>query len=127
MKIKTNDFWRRVDQMVKEKNVTLKGFCASIGVAHSTFSNQRTYSVLPPKIEQVAAMAKYLDVTIDFLLYGNEENDPILKEYKGTETFRRLVDKCYACNQDQRQVLETMIDSWKVPYYPPNIREAGLA
>ncbi|MGX8678381.1 MAG: hypothetical protein ACQGQO_04660 [Sphaerochaetaceae bacterium] len=67
-------FWKNVDRLVDDKNLTIVDFCKYSGINYRSLSNQR-YRNQVPKLEQIIGMAKYFGVSIDFLVGVSNKSD----------------------------------------------------
>ena len=70
------DFINRIVLLMKENNITQKKLAQDLGISASSITNWIKGKIKNPSAETVARIAKYFDVTPDFLL-GDEANDPI--------------------------------------------------
>lgn len=65
----------RIKEKMKEKNVTAKRMLAEVGLGVNTMSNMKTSM---PTADNLARIADYLDVSVDYLL-GRTDNPDINK------------------------------------------------
>ncbi len=68
-----NSFWARIGYLLKARHETLTDLCKGCGITYSSVNNQRTRNNLP-KVEQFYAMARYLGVSMEYLLTGTERD-----------------------------------------------------
>ena len=72
------DFWDRVKKLCKEKKITQKDLSAQIGYEQRTIEAQ-IFKKSVPDIEEVFKIATIFNVSIEFLVTGNETN-PLKEE-----------------------------------------------
>lgn len=78
-------FWSRVDSSLKSRRRTLTDLCHDCDIGYRAVNGQRTRNNLP-KVEQLYAMAQYLETSMEYLLTGIEP------EFKLPERLRIIVD-----------------------------------
>lgn len=66
------DIVSRIKKLAKEKNLTLAEIGQTTGIGETAIYR---WDVSKPNVYNVAKVAKLLDVTIEFLLYGKNENE----------------------------------------------------
>ena len=69
MYVKT--FWLRIKQLLKATKTTQKELAAYIGIPHRTLENWISRGILP-LIGEGYRMAKFFNVSVDFLVTGRE-------------------------------------------------------
>lgn len=71
------EFVEILENYLKTKKISRRQFCSLVDIPNSTISSWKTKNVLP-SIELVAKVAKFMNVSLDWLVYGNlfeGEND----------------------------------------------------
>ena len=68
------DFVEILENFLKEKNISRRQFCALVDIPNSTISSWKSKNVLP-SIELVAKVAKFMNVSLDWLVYGELFDD----------------------------------------------------
>ena len=61
------DFWKRVDELRKEK--TVKKICEDLGLKYTRIRDNRSEERYPNRDDMVV-IAKYLNTTVDYLMTG---------------------------------------------------------
>ena len=74
MNVNAKTFWQRINQQLKKKNATQKDLAAFIGIPQRTIENW-IYRGNFPLITEGYRMAKFLNVSIEYLVTGKERND----------------------------------------------------
>lgn len=74
--------YERVSILASNKNISLKKLARELGLSESAIYQWRTSS---PKVETVAKVADYFNVSTDYLL-GRENNDNSIISHFRTET-----------------------------------------
>ena len=62
-----------LDNYLKEKKISRRQFCALVDIPNSTISSWKSKNVLP-SIELVAKVAKFMNVSLDSLVYDSTES-----------------------------------------------------
>lgn len=60
-----------LENYLKEKKISRRQFCALVDIPNSTISSWKSKNVLP-SIELVAKVAKFMNVSLDRLVYGEQ-------------------------------------------------------
>ena len=89
------DFWNRVKALLKQKKITQEVLAKTANLNYSNLKQQIFYNRIP-KAEEAAKIAAALNVSTEYLLYGEEnisdiEAALILKFRKLTEDQKKLV------------------------------------
>ena len=90
---KNTGFTSRLNNKIKEKGISNPKFCKKIGIGYSTFMNyfnSDNYGRVP-EWEQLLKISKGLDVSIEWLLTGDEPE----KESKKTDTLSKLSESLF--------------------------------
>ena len=69
-------FWLRIKQLLKRTNTTQKDLAKFIGISQRTLENW-IYRGYYPLINEGYRMAKFLNVSVDFLVTGKERSKEI--------------------------------------------------
>ena len=72
MKIRsTAELVEILENYKKKKKISRRQFCALVDIPNSTISSWKAKKVLP-SIELVAKVAKFMNVSLDWLVYGEQ-------------------------------------------------------
>ena len=79
--MKIGDFWNRIKQELRKKAVTQESAATAIGLPYGTFRGWISKNRIPP-LNYAYSLARYLGVSLDYLITGkeNNKNTVILKE-----------------------------------------------
>ena len=66
-------FWNRIKSLIKQKGVTQDTAAKACGININTWRGWISKNIIPG-LEDSAAIAKYLNVSLDFLVRGKERN-----------------------------------------------------
>lgn len=69
MEIDAKLFWERMDTILVQRKLSLRDICENAKISYSTISSQRV-RVTVPKLDQIVAMANYLNLSLDELVLG---------------------------------------------------------
>ena len=58
-----------IDEYLKEKKISRRQFCTLIDIPNSTIATWKSKKVMP-SVELVAKVAKFMNVSLDWLVYG---------------------------------------------------------
>ncbi len=95
--------YNRFLSAMNKKNVTPYNVSKNTGIATSTLSDWKNGKSMP-KPDKIKKIANYLDVTMEYLLTGEEKEipDPLL-----TDDFINLIDLYNSSNKDgQERIME---------------------
>jgi transcriptional regulator with XRE-family HTH domain len=111
MNINPELFWERIESLAKKRNVTFIEMCKSIGLSYTTFCNQRSKFIVPPKLEQVVDMSEYLGITADQLIYGNDKTcaSPEALAVEESSRLQKIIGVLLQA-PDKIEALETFLD-----------------
>ena len=70
-----NEVLQRIEALFEKEKVTVADFCRDTGLRHSTYSSWKKYDRVP-KHEPLTIIAEYFNVSVDYLLNGENE-EPI--------------------------------------------------
>ena len=73
MGIDAKVFWNRIKTMIKQKKTTQEMAAIACGISFNTWKGWVSKGILPG-IEQCSFIAKFLDVSLDYLVMGKERN-----------------------------------------------------
>ena len=69
-----NDFYARIDELLKERKLTQKDLCQGIGLAsNQIYTNWKSRDSMPAA-DVAFKIAQYLNTTVEYLLTGSESN-----------------------------------------------------
>lgn len=98
------DFWERLKDAIKDKDLTQEWIAVKIHVPIGTFKNwltRRTY----PNAKQIVEIAHLLDTSAEYLVTGTENESLAIEE-------RRLVMAFSALSKYEREHIFCTIDAW---------------
>lgn len=67
------DFYERVKNLVKNKNLSLLPFLSSLGIEYEKYRGQKRFNNLP-RADEAVKIAQALNTTVEFLVTGEETN-----------------------------------------------------
>lgn len=67
------NFWGRIDNLLKSKNMSLRKLCLENDIAYQTVINQKCSARLPD-IQLALKIVTILDSSIEYLVYGKPAN-----------------------------------------------------
>ena len=70
MNIDAESFWRRLDEGLLNKGVSLRKMCQDTHYTYKGVINQRSAKIIPPKINQLVDFSSYLDMPLGYLILG---------------------------------------------------------
>ena len=98
-------FWNNVDSELTRRNWNLGKLCAATGIPYNTISVQRVRHSLP-KIEQVYKMASSLNVSMEFLLTGNESSNSL------SPRLRNIINACMKADELDLLLVERILRNY---------------
>lgn len=95
-------FYERLENAIREKGETIKSTERNCGIANATIKKWQTQS---PRLENVEKIAKYLNISIDWLVFGTEDKNKTIdsEEEKLLNNFRKL-------NKKDKKEIEAIIN-----------------
>lgn len=69
------DFWERLKELLKTKNITAKKMCEDLKISYNTYRNQVTKKI-KPDFDEIISFSNYLQVSCDYLLTGKVDLMP---------------------------------------------------
>ena len=69
----THAFWRRVKSLAIEKDVTQKAVAQAIGIPLNTLKKWMSKTTIPP-LDYTIELSGYFDVSIEYLVFGQDKN-----------------------------------------------------
>lgn len=84
------EFYEKVNELIKIKGVTQEWICKNADINLGTFRNRQTNGTYPNLLEG-AKIAKLLDTNVEFLIFGKEadgmtaQEAEMLRKYKSLE------------------------------------------
>ena len=94
---------QELDYFLEKKGISRKQFCTQIEIPSSTIATWKSKNILP-NTELICKVARFINVSIDWLLTGKEETDQVIdthlyklaKEHEG-------VLKGFDCLDEEKQ------------------------
>ena len=77
------DFYNRIKSLLTLKNKTITDLCHACSIPYQNFVNKRTRKTYPP-VQECYRIAKYLNVSIEYLLTGNNPDANFYPNYENT-------------------------------------------
>ena len=68
----SKEFVKLLENYIEVRNISLRSFAKSVGIPHSTIIVWKNKHTLP-SAEYFAKIAKYMNVSIDYLVFKREE------------------------------------------------------
>lgn len=87
------EFTKRIDFCLAKKNQTRKAITTDLGISSSTMSSWAAGRGSIPNANIVEKIAKYLNVTIDWLITGEENSDFTFEERELITKWRELTEE----------------------------------
>ena len=72
-KINTTDFYNRLAELCKSRNIMQKTMCKDVGFKEQHFRNKKSLGYMPT-LEQILVLAQYFNVSIEYLLTGTTDD-----------------------------------------------------
>lgn len=88
------------------------------GITRSTFSDWKN-GRYTPKQDKLQKIADYFNVTVDYLMTGNEKEEintdvlHIVKEIEKNQDLKLLFEKIINLDNEKLMIIKNMIESWK--------------
>ena len=101
-------FWKRVKNLIKAHNVSQEKFAAHLGMPLSTLKGWIFHNRIPD-VESAFVMAAALGVTVDYLVYG-KENDTVEEEKKRRSTVKEAAVRLQALQDQMREDMDIIRD-----------------
>ena len=98
------DFWNRLKDRIKDRNLTQEWVASNLKIPIGTFKNwllRRTY----PDAREAVAIARLLDTTVEHLVTGTNRSGITDDEQRIIDGYRQL-SKC------EKMHIAVIIDSW---------------
>ena len=106
----------RIANLRKELDINQKELATKVGITEASLSRYEN-NLREPKSEIIVRLAKALETSTDYLL-GVNENTKISKEDKliienlsVSENTKKLLEKIYSLEKEDREAIEKMIDN----------------
>lgn len=106
----------RIANLRKELDINQKELATKVGITEASLSRYEN-NLREPKSEIIVRLAKALETSTDYLL-GVNDNTKISKEYKliienlsVSEKTKKLLEKIYSLEKEDREAIEKMIDN----------------
>lgn len=112
MQIDAFEFWRRADNLLSKKSMTLGDLSTQATLSYSTINSQRTRHSLP-KVEQLLSMARALGVSMEYLLTG--EGEVLCAEAQAVQDDPELRALVRAISRDRRLLaaISAVVESYE--------------
>ena len=68
--------YERIDELCRKKGITGGKMCNDLGISRSTMTELRKGRTKTLKLEKASKIAKYFDVSIDYLLGNEQKKNP---------------------------------------------------
>ena len=82
-----DDFWERLKNLCKEKDITQISLCEKLGIELQSFRNRKITKYFPP-LQELYKIAKFFGVSIDFLVTGELSSDTEKTFLKQIQTYQ---------------------------------------
>ena len=102
------EFSDRLREEIEYNGFSIKEFAGLIGISNSTLLSYIDSRKVLPNVETACKMAKALNVSVEYLVYG-QESSIIQNDF---ETFRTLIMDMKKINETSRQLLTNIIHSY---------------
>ena len=110
--------WEIFEQLLQEKGLTAYQVCRDLNIAQSTISNwQNRRNIVGSEL--ALRLAKYLDVSVDYLLTGNEKtryyanDESTINAQKLVHKYRTLLDSAEGNPPENIKLAEDMLQKMK--------------
>ncbi len=100
MKLNPDSFWKRVDNILKEQNLSLRDLADGIGASMQSITAQHNRKCMP-KTEQLLAMSRYLKVELEYLIVG--------KASRFTERIEKIAYACMKADEVDLKLVEKVL------------------
>ena len=110
--------WEIFEQLLQEKELTAYQVCRDLNIAQSTISNWKNRRNIVGS-ELALRLAKYLDVSVDYLLTGNEKtryyanDESTINAQKLVHKYRTLLDSAEGNPPENIKLAEDMLQKMK--------------
>jgi transcriptional regulator with XRE-family HTH domain len=98
------DFWERLKNLIKDKDLTQEWIARKIHVPIGTFKNWLTRETYP-NARQIVEIARLLDTSAEYLVTGTERGNL-------TENERRLVAEFRLLSKCEQEHIAVTIEAW---------------
>lgn len=107
-------FWLRFDELLQSKNSNIRNLCKDTGLLYGTINTQRTRHTIP-KAEYLYLISRYLNVSIEHLLTGLEDDSILLPEAKAVQNDKELQALVRAILRDRRllSAISAVVNSYE--------------
>lgn len=104
MKIDSNDFVVRIDELLHRKNIKREAVCKAAGVVDNSLTTWKKRGTIP-SADVAAKMAKYLNTSVEWLVLGEEPNGFSNDDIK-------LIEKWHEISDEGRKAVQKLLDSY---------------
>lgn len=140
MKTKTEaspeEFWNRVDFIVRQRRLKFTEICRDQEVAYKTLMSNRSRQEYPG-LENSCKLASSLDVTTDFLVYGKQDVKEKAPDYGASDKLYALLEeecdlkaliwRVVQCSAIQLRTIKTLLSSWGIGIYDASGNSKAMA
>lgn len=108
------DIAEKIKSVAKQKNVTVKKLLEDVGLGFNTMSNMKTSM---PKIASIAAIADYLNCSVDYLLGRTDDMQSHLGAQKKQPRtikdagLKKVVDDYNKCDEHGKETIQHIAHS----------------
>ena len=103
----TETFWGRVRQKAFDNGMTIKTLSERIGEPYKSMTNRISNNTVPKKAGLIAAMARELGCTAEYLTTGKESPD----DHKYGPEIQALIVKFLCINEEKRRLVFALLDA----------------
>ncbi|EQF24628.1 helix-turn-helix family protein [Clostridioides difficile CD160] len=106
----------RIANLRKELDINQKELATKVGITEASLSRYEN-NLREPKSEIIVRLAKVLKTSTDYLLGVNEstkiskEDKLIIENLSVSEKTKKLLEKIYSLEKEDREAIEKMIDN----------------
>ena len=91
--MQVNQFWNRVRNLLKSSGISQETLAKACKIPYATVKGWMSKNYWPP-VNDVAVIARYLNVSIDYLVFGKETDTG--QELKKIHALLRNIEKSFA-------------------------------
>lgn len=106
----------RIANLRKELDINQKELATKVGITEASLSRYEN-NLREPKSEIIVRLAKALETSTDYLLGVNDntniskEDKLIIENLSVSEKIKKLLEKIYSLEKEDREAIEKMIDN----------------
>ena len=91
------EYIKRIEKILKNKNITTKKMLEDLGYAHGIISNWKKGS--EPSAFKLIKIAEYLNIDVNYIIYGEEYEK------------NNIIQKWNKLDNDEKKIIEQQIDT----------------